>query len=378
MQFIRLKNINFFFLSLFLSFLVSCNQNNNFFVIYNEFSEAFPSDLIKTSDGGFIISGWGRSSNSFSASNGIAIKLDPDGKSEWAREYGRNSSFDKFNFAISLGGGEYFLGGTKNSQTWIIKINANGDILFEKIFVSSLSNTSEDACYDPISNSLFIVGTSLIGDKDVAILVVDNSGDVLSQKIFRSFGDENIFSCNIDNSDSALILTGSKYAIGENGMDGLVMKFDFNGDFHWERTFGGAGGEVIWDSEIDNEGNYVFSGNSTFSASGTSATILKLNKAGRMIHNEYFENTPNSAAKNIIKRLDNSFTVIGRAGEHSGHKNNMLLILNLNKNGDFVSHKVVSKQIGLEGKIAIETNSGEILVAGSSSQRNIFTIKITQ
>ena len=55
---------------------------------------------------------------------------------------------------------------------------------------------------------------------------------------------------------------------------------------------------------------------------------------------------------------------------------NKLLILNLNKNSIPESHRIVSKPIGIEGKLAIETKKGEILVVGVTSKRNIYTLKL--
>jgi hypothetical protein len=373
----KIIKINFVFNILLMALLVGCDKKNESFEVYQDFSDAFASDLIRTNDGGFMITGWGRSSNFESSSNGIIIKLDSEGDSQWLKEYGTINSYEKFNFAVNLGNGEYFLGGTKNNNIWLIKINSSGDIILEKTFASSFTFNAEDACYDSDKKSLFIVGdTTRTGVKEAAIFIVDNNGEILKQVVFESDGEENIFSCNLDNFDSTIILTGSKFINSENGKDALVMKIDLNGNLVWEKTYGERGGDVIWDSEIDNEGNYVLSGTSTLSLSGTSALILKISRMGDKIYSEYIENYPNSAAKDILKKSNNSFVIIGRAGEFSGHRNNKLLILNLNKKGKLESHKIVSKKMGLEGKIAIETISGEILVSGSTNQRKIYTFKI--
>ena len=154
------------------------------------------------------------------------------------------------------------------------------------------------------------------------------------------------------------------------------MKFNKNGNLIWKKTFGTKGGEVIWDSEIDNEGNYVLSGTSTLSESGTSATIIKIDKKGRLLHTKFFKDFQYSSAKNIIKTSNDTFTVIGRSGKISGHRENKLLMLNLKKNSRLESSRIVSKPVGIEGKTGIEIKEGVLLVSGTTNQGNIYTLKI--
>ena len=357
--------------------LTSCNKQNNFFEVYKDFYSAFPSDVIKTKDGGFIIAGWGRSSNYHNSSNGIAIKLNSEGEREWAREYGNNNSYEKFKFAVSLDNDEYYLGGNKDNNIWITKIDSKGEVLLEKTFGGSFFESGEDACYDSNDKSLFIVGTTnKSGNGDIIILKIDNTGKVLTKKIYTDDRYENVFSCMFDKKDSSLILTGSKFTSDRNGLDAFIMKVNNYGSPIWEKSFGGEGGEVFWDSEIDNEGNYLFSGTSTLSESGTSAIIIKFDKLGRLINTNIFNDFPHSSGKNLIKKSNNTFTIIGRSGNFSGHKNNKLLILNLNKNINLDSHKIVSKTLGIEGKIGIELNEVKLLVSGTTNRGNIFTLTI--
>jgi len=360
-----------------MALLTSCNKNNDSFSVFTDFSDAFPSDIIKADDGGFFISGWGRSSNFYSSTNGLVFKLDSEGNRDWAKEFGTNDSYDKFNFIVSLDNGDYLLGGNQNSNVWLIKINSNGDVISEQMIVNSYSETAEAACFDSVSKTLFIVGnTNQTGEKKATIFIADNNGKVNNQILLQSYQNHKIFSCNIDPSDSTLIVTGYKYVNAVNGKDGLFMKIDMNGNIVWEKTYGESGGEILWDSEIDFEGNYVLSGTSSLSISGTSALILKINKMGDILYSKHINNLPNSAAKKVLRKTDDSIVIIGRMGDFSGHSNNNLLILNLKKNSDFESHKILAKNLGIEGKIFIETLSGELLVSGSTNQRKIYTMKI--
>ena len=357
--------------------MIGCQKNNDFFEIYKEFYSAYPSELIRTNDGGFMIVGWGRSLNNHNSNNGIAIKLDSKGDRQWQKEYGSSKSFQKFKYAISLDNGHYFLGGTKDNNVWITKIDSFGNILLNKEFINNLPESAESACYDSLNNSLFIIGNSSnSGIKTTFIYKINNNGELLNKTIINSNNYEKILSCNIDHSDSSIVLTGSKYIDSANGLDGLLMKINMEGNIIWRKVFGDTGGEVIWDSEIDYEGNYILSGTSTLSSSGSSAIIRKVDKNGQLLYAHYFEDFPYSGSKNILKKSNDMFTVIGRSGNHSGHKDNKLLILNLNKDSTPNSHKIISKSIGIEGKLSIENNEGEILVVGITNRRNIFKLKL--
>jgi len=362
---------------LYLIFIFGCDKDGSFLEVYNEPYFGFPSSLVKTTDGGFIVAGWGNKSAKSTTENGIVFKLNSKGKKEWLKEYGDSNIVERFKFVVDAGNDEYFLGGVKNEDIWLNKINANGSVLLEKKYGENFSESGEDACYVFNDKSLFIVGNSNgSGNGDIIILKVDNDGNVLRENTFGDFRYEKVFACIYDPADSSLIVSGTKRTSNKNGLDGLIMKIDTHGKLIWERTFGDQGGEILWDLEIDYEGNYILAGTSSSYGIGTSIMIMKIDKVGEKYRTEYFKKLEYTSAKHINKNYDNTFRVVGRSGNQRGHEENKLLILSLDKHGDIHTYRTEERSFGLEGKTVVEMKDGESLISGVTSQQNIYISKI--
>ena len=111
-------------------------------------------DIIKTSDGGYLVTGYsesGISGDRSQASQGSGdfwiVKIDNAGTKQWDKRYGGNN-FDELFEAQQTSDGGYILGGWSNSPIsgdktqasvgagdyWVIKIDAAGSKTWDKTF----------------------------------------------------------------------------------------------------------------------------------------------------------------------------------------------------------------------------------------------------
>lgn len=109
----------------------------------------------KTSDGGFI---YGGSTNiGLNGKDGFLLKVDHYGNKQWYKTYG-GKKYDYFNHAIETSDGGFLVLGATNSigkGTWdstnclsdyVVKTNANGDVLWARSYISSTFTDESAAC----------------------------------------------------------------------------------------------------------------------------------------------------------------------------------------------------------------------------------------
>ena len=344
--------------------------------MYNEPYFGYASSLLKASNGGYIIAGWGNQSLKSSSENGIVIKTDLNGNKEWIKEYGDEDIFERIKFALKSKIGGYYLGGEKGGDIWLINIDENGNILWERTFGENFIETGEDACFIANDTTLFIIGNSWeSGNGDIIVIKINYQGEVIWRKTFGDWRSEKGYACVFDNIGSNLIIAGTKHTSIENGLDGFLVKIDSNGKLLWQTTQPQEGGDILWDVETTFDGKILAVGTSSSFGLGTSIIIWKMDENGDKLNVNIFDELKYASAKHITKNSDNTFSVVGRNGNFSGQKSTNMLILNLDKFGNIESHASESKSFGLEGKSLINIEDGTSIFSGITHNQNIFMMK---
>ena len=146
----------------------------------SEIDEAF--SIIKSSDGNYVIVGDTRSNDkNVSHNNGASdlwiIKISPSGNLLWEKTFG-GTSFDAGRSISNTSDNGFLISGSSRSMdgdlttnqgqndVWVIKIDSNGSLLWQK----SLGGSNIDFAYDAIDlddNSFIVIGESSSSDKDI-------------------------------------------------------------------------------------------------------------------------------------------------------------------------------------------------------------------
>lgn len=188
-----------------------------------------------TPDGGFLLSGI-TDSDDFDVSgfhggywDAWLMKMDSLGNLVWQKCLG-GSGWDAAWDAYPTEDGGYVMAGYSNSNDgdvsgnhglhdcWVVKLNADIDIEWQRSFGGSASDYAYSIC--PTADGGFIVGGASQSD----------DGDV----------------------------TG-----GTIGLDVWVLKLNFDGKIEWQRTYGGNGMERANEIHQTRDGGYIFIGTTT-------------------------------------------------------------------------------------------------------------------
>ena len=286
---------------------------------YGGSNDETATDINKTSDGGYIISGYSRSNDGdVSGNEGFhdywILKIDGSGNKLWDKNYGFNGSDKGFGVIQTKDGGYFatgFLdidesGGQGNDNRvlhslgdyWGIKMDANGDRIWRRYFGGSHVDESKDVLQTS-DDGFLLIGVSESTDFDITdprggndmwIVKVSEYGDLMWQKSFG--GSEIDFGYAVTHTnDGHFIIAGDTRSSDQDvstsygNADVWVVKFNAsNGGLIWEKSYGGSAFESARGITSLSDGTFLITGN-TRSENGDVSNNYGLNDAWAIIIN---------------------------------------------------------------------------------------------
>ncbi|MDO6596436.1 SBBP repeat-containing protein [Oceanihabitans sp. 2_MG-2023] len=283
------------------------------------------------------------------------------------------------------------IGGNVNQESLDITLDASGNIYTTGWFDGTVDfNPSGD-----------VFNLSATGSRDVFISKLDSSGNFIWAKRFGSFGYDQAYSIDVDDSGN-IYITGwfestvdfdpglGEFNITSNGgYDAFILKLDANGDFIWAKNIGGSSYDIGYSVVGDANGVYLtgrFQGTADFDPNASvynlTATGLidvftvKLSTAGDFEWATQYGTTNSNIGEAVeVDAFGNVYTLARFKGtvdfDPSATEFNLtsfgaddIAIVKLNANGDFVW----AKQMGGAGteeptEMVIDAN-GNIYTTG--------------
>jgi hypothetical protein len=225
--------------------------------------------IVQTSEGDFMITG---KTESFadSITDVYVIKIDTNGDSIWARNYG----FNHYDFSHSIketSDGGYIISGESwdtDVRRWFIyllKIDNMGDIIWERriagyvyIFGKSVVET-----YD---NGYVVAGRVDYRDhrrNDVFIMKTDAFGDSLWAYSYYGVLDD--YGESVQKTPDGGFIIAGYTSVPRFDTKSYFIKTDRDGGLEWTRTYGGEYDEVLYSIECTPDGGFIASGYKYFS-----------------------------------------------------------------------------------------------------------------
>lgn len=294
------------------------------------------SSVQPTTDGGYIVGGYSdsgvsgdkteprRGNQSVSNSNYDywLVKLDAAGTKQWDHTYG-GSDTDVLSEVQQTADGGYIMGGYSVSPVsgersapakhgyWVVKVDAQGVKQWDKSF-SNQSLPYLKALQQTTDGGYILGGYSLgdlpntpgrddqsgpnQGGHDFWVIKLDASGTKQWDRALGGTGFD-VLNDLQQTTDGGYILggistsgiSGDKSEAGRGGNDYWVVKLDAQGHKQWDRTYGGAGADVLNSLGQTPDGGYILAGRSDSGISGdkTQASrggedfwVIKLDAAG--------------------------------------------------------------------------------------------------
>ncbi len=308
--------------------------------------------ISNTSDGGYILAGLTNSQDYGLSTKGGSdvwlVKMNAEGQVQWQKTYGGYFMEWTYKAVESEDGGFIFTGHTESwdgdvsgtlggaSDIWMGKVDAAGDLVWEKRFRGTDVETSYDMVAAP-GGGAYIVGgtysTEIEGSKgmyDGLIIKINDQGTVEWSRAYGGTDDDVLRRIVLD-TEGNLIVGGTIWSYdhditGNKGMiDYWVMKVSPSGEVIWSKTYGGTQNDQFRSIDVTNEGGiiaagYTFSNNGDVSGNHGSNDmwLIALDGEGNKIWQKALGGANGDLALNIRQLPDGSFLAGGVVSSFDG------------------------------------------------------------
>lgn len=358
----------------------------------------------QTSDGGYIVAGHSMShdgdvSGNHGGGDYWIVKLNSAGGIQWQKSLG-GSNVDAAQSIRQTTDGGYIIAGSSNSSDgdvtgnhgnydyWIVKLDANGDMQWQKSLggsgmdmAQSIQQTSE--------GGYIVAGSSGSDDGDVSgnhgggdywIVKLDNNGNIQWQKSLGGSSSEQVNSVQ-QTFDSGYIIAGTTVStdgditVSYGSNDFWVVKLDSGGNMQWQKTFGNIGDNIGYYAQQTFDGGYIAVGTS-FNPSNLESGlpdywVIKLSNNGTIEWDKYFGGSFHDNAITIRQTPEWDYIVAGWTASNNGqvtnhHGNLDYWIIKLDSSGNLKWEKTLGGP-DVEYLTAVElTADNGYIVSGST------------
>ena len=385
-------------------------------------------DITITADGGYAIVGYTKSingditDNATEQNNYWVARLDADGNLLWSKTYGGTAD-DRGEAIKTTSDGGFIITGYSRSadedvstnngfyDQWIVKLDANGDLIWEKSFGFSGS----DQAFDIMQTSdggYFTTGfldvTASGGAGNVGkpsgtnegfinpkhgvgefwCHKLDANGTIVWSRYFGGTNNDRSYS-TLETNDNNFIIAGSSESDdfdvtnSQGSYDFWVVKMSNTGDLIWQKSYGGSGIEIGYDITKTNDGNYLVVGD-TRSTDGNISNlkgsadfwIIKISDTdGSLLWERTYGGTDFESARGVTPLQDGGFAVVGSAKSNnvdvnSNYGQNDFWVIKITDTGNLTWEKNFGgSQLDIAFAI-VETNDKKLVIAGSTQSND--------
>jgi hypothetical protein len=315
----------------------------------------FPTSIIQTQDGGFVVIGSiysidGDVLSAIGTGRAWVIKFDPDGELLWHRLYGSTNTSGLWSL-VETPTGELVLAGQTlptnaptscsegGTNAWILKLTSTGDLIWHRCYGGS----SYDEFFDITSttdNGYVAIGNTASNDGDVSghngsgdawVVKVDAQGQIEWQRTLGGSSIDEAYAIKTTPDGGYAVvgrtLSSDGDVTGYHGQDDVwVFKLDANGELLWQRATGGSGIDIARDLVTHADGGITVAGWTNSSNGdvvgstngGTDAWLVRSNAEGALIWQQTFGGSGSELFTSIYRTSDNGFVLAGRTESNDG------------------------------------------------------------
>lgn len=271
--------------------------------------------LQQTRDCGYILTGY--TSTQGLSSDLWLVKVDTQGDHIWDRAYG-GSGEDVGYFVKETQDGGYVVTGSTGSygmgkeRLWILKTDIDGIKQWDCVlggFVSSLGDGGWSV--DETDDGGYIVtgytrsfGT---GKKDLWLVKTDAEGNLLWDKTFGGLEDDVGMSA-VHTADGGYVVAGRTASFGAGGDDIWLLKVDDDGQEVWNTTFGGEKDEAAF-QVVELKDGFALVGRSESGYESKRIVLIKVDQEGKKL---WERNYTGSSGSSLQPTADGGFLIAGR------------------------------------------------------------------
>ncbi|MCB0401223.1 MAG: hypothetical protein KDD41_04010, partial [Flavobacteriales bacterium] len=272
------------------------------------------------------------------------VKLSATGTILWSKTYGGSSRDRAYDVNVTSDGG-YIVGGeswssdgdisggSANNDYWQIKLNANGNLLWEKS-VGGASYEQSTSIIELSTGEFFVTGLTFSSNGDFAGLTPKGGGDLGAVKLdangntiwvnlYGGSGQEGQESMAIEENDGIVI--GSRTSSSDGDVPGnkgsndyWLFKIDHSGNVLWSKTYGGSANDAFMDVKKATGNDYLLTGwtlsddgDVHHNHGGSDIWTLKVDSVGDTLWTQTYGGPDNDEGTSVVEGLPGEYLVLG-------------------------------------------------------------------
>ena len=284
-------------------------------------------------DGSLIAAGFTMSSTNYSKDI-LVIKTDAQGNLEWQRSYGDTQDETANSIDISSDGGLIISGEVINENTgfslcYLIKIDDEGELAWSNTFGGSLNDNGHSVISTNDAGFAITGMTRSLGDSngDMWLIKVNANGQMEWERTYG--GDYTEYGRTIQQTvDGGYIIIGQieSFALGYN--DAYLIKTDAQGNEMWSQIFGGQGTDQGRQVVSTLDEGYLISGytDSFGTLGGFNFWLVKANSLGELEWQRFYGEQGDDRGLSGIQTSDGGYAIAGYTNSGTSSVSDILFI----------------------------------------------------
>ncbi len=344
--------------------------------------------------------------------DGWIVKVNKSGNKLWDKVFGGNGG-ESITGITSTDNNSFILSGLSNSgisgdkteenkghyDYWIIKIDENGNKIWDKTFGGDNSDTPHEI-RKTIDGNYIIGGSSrsgISGDKsetrfggsDFWVVKIDKDGNKIWDRTFGGSRNDILWTLFATSDNHYLLggysasdITGNKTTTNRGGWDCWLIKIDENGNKIWDKTFGGNYNDLLYEVQENDDGDYILGNWSATGINGDKTEhsrghydywLIKIDTNGNKIWDRTFGGSGADNLMTLTQTNDRGYILGGISlSEVNGDKTENsrgdydYWIVKIDKDGNKKWDKTLGGEANDYIRNIFQTNENKIIIAGYS------------
>ena len=237
----------------------------------------------QNSDSGYIVCGK-------AGNNGLLLRTNAQGNILWSKII-VGFNFITANEVHQTSDGGFIVIATVSPLTGpdyilLLKMDAGGNITWQKIFSSGASNYDDGNSVRQTNDGGYIITGATVNlsvSSGMLLAKTDATGSVLWAKAFGAPGTFNIGWSVRQTADSGYVIGGQTVTTPGTNYNAYMIKTNSTGDTLWTRAYGGSNPDYARTVQQTGDGGYMLAGyTQSFGAGGSDGYLLKTDSAGNL------------------------------------------------------------------------------------------------
>jgi uncharacterized protein (TIGR03437 family) len=312
----------------------------------------------------------------------LLLKYDSTGRLLWSRVWGGPADDNGNGVAVDSSGNVYVVGATQSfglgwADALLLKFDGSGNLLWSKTWGGSSFDVGYDAAFDSAGN-VYVAAESYSLGNCAVLLKFDSNGNLLSSHTWKGPATyDSGYSVDVDKSGNVVLAGVSwDYSVSPNHDSVLVLKFDSQGNFLWNRNLVSGAEDQAGGAKtvrFDASGNIFIAGyraavcqDSDFSKCNFDVELAKLDSNGNLAWARSWGGPGFESVGGVALDQSENLVVSGSTQSFLGGTS-AAMILSFDPSGNLLKSRIWGEASAVSGSGVTTDSTGAAILAGSAS-----------